>query len=78
MEQGRARPRHDGALQQSITVNDAVGPRAIGAAINALDREDKRLRVRLVRDHTFAEPKEALLDARKDEGKEQELEALWP
>jgi hypothetical protein len=51
----------DGVLSLLIKLHDAVGPKAIGAAINRLDREDRRLRVNRVRYYTFRALEEALL-----------------
>ena len=52
---------HDGVLRLLIALHDKVGPRAIGAAINRLDREDRRLRVNRVRYYTFRALEEALV-----------------
>lgn len=46
-----------------LALHDEVGPKAIGAAINALDAEDVRLRIHRVRYYRFAELERALLDA---------------
>jgi hypothetical protein len=55
----------DGVLALLIALHDAVGPRAIGQAINWLDRQDRRLRIHRVRYYTFKELKEALLSTLK-------------
>ncbi|HEU4338660.1 MAG TPA: hypothetical protein VFS19_01210, partial [Planctomycetota bacterium] len=56
----------DGVMALLIALHDRIGPKAIGAAINALDREDKRLRVNRVRYYGFAELEAALLKTLKD------------
>jgi hypothetical protein len=66
----------DGVLRSLIDLHDLVGPRAIGAAINALDRKDERLRVKGVRYYTIAEIRDALLAAEKDEPRRKGIRAL--
>jgi len=56
----------DGVLALLIALHDAAGPRALGAAINALDRADRRLRVNHVRYYTFDELAGALDDVVED------------
>ena len=56
----------DGVLALLIALHDAVGPRSLGEAINALDREDRRLRVHHVRYYTFGELGRALDDVVED------------
>ncbi|MFO0981432.1 MAG: hypothetical protein U1E76_06695 [Planctomycetota bacterium] len=56
----------DGVLTLLIRLHDRIGGRAIGAALNALDQQDKRLRVNRVRYYTFTQLKVALLDGAKD------------
>lgn len=51
----------DGVLSLLIALHDKVGPKAIGTAINRLDREDRRLRVNRTRYYTFRALEEALL-----------------
>jgi len=51
----------DGVLALFIALHDRVGPKAIGQAINLLDREDRRLRINRVRYYSFKELKTALL-----------------
>ncbi len=53
----------DGVLALLIRLHDAVGPKAIGAAINRLDRENRRLRINHVRYYRFRELRDALLAA---------------
>ncbi len=43
------RESYDDVLELLVELHDLVGPRAIGEAINALDAEDKRLRINHVR-----------------------------
>lgn len=52
----------DGVLALLIALHDRVGPRAIGDAIDRLDREDRRLRVNRVRYYGFEALKESLLE----------------
>ena len=62
-----------------ITLHDRVGPKAIGAAINALDAEDKRTRINRVRYYKFEELKKALLAVvAKDKDKQKAVEELLP
>jgi hypothetical protein len=68
----------DGCMALWIALHDAVGPAAIGAAINALDAKDARLRVNRVRYYTFAELKGALVDAAKDEKAKKRVKELLP
>ena len=56
----------DGVMSLFIALHDRVGPKAIGTAINLLDREDRRKRINKVRYYGFAELKEALLKTVKD------------
>jgi hypothetical protein len=51
----------DGVLSLLIALHDKVGPKAIGTAMNRLDREDRRLRVNRVRYYTFRALEDALL-----------------
>jgi hypothetical protein len=59
-------------------LHDTVGPAAIGAAINALDAKDARLRVNRVRYYTFAELRSALLETVKDEKAKARVKELLP
>ncbi|MHC4952960.1 MAG: carbon-nitrogen hydrolase family protein [Planctomycetota bacterium] len=43
----------DGVLALFIALHDTVGPKAIGAALNYLDEEDRRRRINRVRYYTF-------------------------
>ncbi|MEW6074176.1 MAG: hypothetical protein AB1726_16470 [Planctomycetota bacterium] len=59
----------DAVLATLIALHDAVGPRALGAAINHLDRQGKPARVNAVRYYSFRLLKEGLLEtlaAKKD------------
>ncbi len=51
----------DGVLALLIALHDKVGPKALGEALNLLDRKDQRRRVNRVRYYTFKELREALL-----------------
>ena len=62
-----------------VALHDQVGAKAVGAAINALDAQDERLRVNRVRYYKFAELKEALLaGTAKDKEKRKAAEELLP
>jgi hypothetical protein len=60
-----------------IAIHDLVGPRAIGDAINALDAEDKRLRVNRVRYYGLDAFAKALLATEGGKKKAKELKALF-
>jgi hypothetical protein len=68
----------DGVLALLVALHDKVGPKALGAAINKLDREDKRLRINNVRYYSMKALKDALLADLKDAKKRREIEALFP
>lgn len=55
----------DGVLALLLALHDQVGPKAIAAALNALDREDRRPRINGVRYYGFKELKGALLQTVK-------------
>lgn len=62
-----------------VALHDRVGPSEIGAAINALDAEDKRTRIHRVRYYKFEELKRALLAVvAKDKEKRKAIEELLP
>ena len=61
-----------------IALHDAVGPRAIGDAINLLDRQNKRLRVKHVRYYTFRELREALVATLKEKKAKEAAAGLIP
>ena len=67
-----------GVLALLIKLHDAVGPRAIGTAINHLDRMDERLRIRGVRYYTFAELRAGLLATLDDAEKKRAATELLP
>ena len=57
-------------------LHDAVGPEAIGAAINHLDEKDERLRINRVRYYTFDELRDGLsatLKSKRDKKAVREL-----
>lgn len=56
----------EGVLALLIALHDAVGPRAIGDAINALDEADDRLRINRVRYYRLAELSQALQEVVTD------------
>ncbi len=68
----------DEVMKLLVSLHDAVGPRAIGDAINHLDREDRRLRVNRVRYYTLREILAALLVVVKDPAKRKVVAALLP
>jgi hypothetical protein len=67
-----------GVMALLVALHDAVGPKAIGDAINRLDREDKRLRINRVRYYGFAEFRRALLESVKGKDKRRAVERLLP
>lgn len=71
-----SRKDHDGVLAMLFAVHELVGPETIGAAINALDEKDKRLRINRVRYYTFDELRGALVKAEKNKKKRKTLEKL--
>lgn len=68
----------DGVMKVLVTLHDAVGPKAIGDAINLLDREDARRRVNRVRYYTMSGILTALLTVVKDPEKRKAVAALLP
>ncbi|MHC5040632.1 MAG: hypothetical protein ACYTHM_25245 [Planctomycetota bacterium] len=55
----------NGVLSLLIALHDGIGPKAMGTALNLLDRTDRRLRINKVRYYTFKEFKSALLKTLK-------------
>ena len=55
----------EGVLALLFALHDRPGPKALGQAINQLDRQDRRRRINKVRYYTFRELKGALLLAAK-------------
>jgi hypothetical protein len=53
----------ENVLAMLIALHDEIGPKAIGAAINALDAADERLRVNKVRYYRFADLEKELVRA---------------
>jgi hypothetical protein len=68
----------DGVMALWIALHDGVGPKAIGAAINLLDREDRRLRIHRVRYYKLHELRAALLRTLKEPEKRKVVEGLLP
>ena len=68
----------DGVLAMLIALHEKVGPKAIGTAINFLDRQDKRLRVNRVRYYSFKELREALLATLKSPQDKKAAAAIIP
>jgi len=56
-----SRDTREGVLALLVALHDAVGPDALGAAINHLDAKDDRLRINHVRYYTFDELRDGLL-----------------
>ncbi|MBI4583260.1 MAG: hypothetical protein HY717_04475 [Planctomycetes bacterium] len=67
----------DGVLALLIALHDRVGPKAIGEAINFLDRQDRRLRINQVRYYTFKELKTGLLATLKSPESRQAVERVF-
>ena len=67
----------DGVLRVWLGLHDELGPRAIGAAINYLDREDERLRVNGVRYYTLDDLERGLAQTLKGKAKKK-LRGLLP
>ena len=61
-----------------LALHDLVGPKALGAALNALDARGDVLRVNAVRYYDFARLKKALLDAAKDDRTRRALKQIMP
>jgi hypothetical protein len=68
----------DGVMRILVSLHDTVGPRAIGDAINLLDRKDGCLRVNRVRYYTFREIRAALLEVLDDPAKRKAVSGLLP
>ncbi|MCK6480641.1 MAG: hypothetical protein HUU06_08990 [Planctomycetaceae bacterium] len=66
----------DGVLKTLVSLHDTVGPRAIGEAINRLDREDERERVNRVRYYDFKGIRKALLEVVKEPAKRKAVEEI--
>jgi hypothetical protein len=65
-----------GVMKLLLDVHDLTGPRAIGDAINFLDREGKSRRVNRVRYYRFADFRRAMAATLKDETKKKAALAL--
>ena len=68
----------EGVMKVLVSLHDTVGPRAIGDAVNLLDRADRRARVNRVRYYTFREIRGALLEVVKDPAKRKAVGGLLP
>lgn len=68
----------DSVMALLIALHDAAGPKSIGAAINALDAGDKRLRVNKVRYYTFAELRDALVKLAAHDKQKKAIRELIP
>lgn len=65
-----------GVMKLLLDLHDSAGPRAIGDAINFLDREGKSRRVNRVRYYRFADFRRAMAATMKDETKKKAALAL--
>jgi hypothetical protein len=71
--------KNENVMALLVALNDRVGAKAIGAAINELDAKDERQRVNRVRYYTFKELKKALLaGVAKDKDKLKAVGELLP
>lgn len=68
----------EGVLSLLIALHDAVGPKALGAALNALDAKGKSLRINRVRYYGFDELHGQLLDDAGEAAAKKRLRELWP
>jgi len=66
----------DGVLKALVSLYDTIGPRALGDAINLLDRKDERTRVNRVRYCTFREIRGALLEVLEDPAQRKAVEGI--
>jgi hypothetical protein len=68
----------EGVMALLVALHDKAGPKAIGDAINLLDRKDKRLRINRVLYYSFAELKSALLEVCKSPDARAAIAKLLP
>jgi hypothetical protein len=68
----------DGVMALLLGLHDAVGPRTIGEAMNLLDRQNKRLRIKHVRYYTFRELREALIATATEKKAKEAVARLIP
>jgi hypothetical protein len=68
----------EGVLAFLYQLDELIGPRAIGAAINELDRADKRLRINRVRYYSFEELAGALDRTLESKRQRKAVKALFP
>ena len=66
-----------GVLSLLVQLHDIVGPAGLGVAINTLDMDDKRLRIRGVRYYTFRELEQVLQQQVRDKAKRKLLKELF-
>ncbi|MEM9380434.1 MAG: hypothetical protein AAGB93_10845 [Planctomycetota bacterium] len=67
----------DGVLALLFALHEEVGPGAIGDAINALDREDDRLRINRVRYYTLKQLEDALTDGVKKKAQRRRIAEIF-
>lgn len=67
----------ESVLARLVALHDLVGPEAIGAAINDLDEENRRLRVNHVRYYSFRELSKALEKSVKNKKQRKALSGLF-
>jgi hypothetical protein len=70
--------KRENVLALLLALHERLGPRAIGEALNRLDREDRRLCVNRVRYYEFADLKTALLAATKAKERVAAIRELLP
>ena len=68
----------DAVMALLMALHESVGPKAIGDAMNLLDRQNKRLRVNNVRYYTFRELREGLVAVVKEKTQKQAVVGLIP
>jgi len=78
---GEAKPgleSRDGVMALLIALHESVGPKALGDAMNLLDRQNKRLRIKHVRYYTFRELREGLVAVVKEKKAKEAVVGLIP
>ncbi len=68
----------DAVLALLFGLHDALGPQAIGEAVNIMDEADKRLRINHVRYYSFRELETTLLASTKAKKLKKRVSALFP
>ncbi len=73
-----ARDSEDGVLSLFVRLHDELGPRAIGAAVNHMDREKSGTRVNRVRYYRLEDLREALEETAASAGDKKLVKQLFP